>query len=371
MTRPITLEEIDERLRSLDESLLVGPEDSRALGRIIELHIPAAPTQQRAPVRANRRWVVRLGAIAATIAIAILLNVVAAYYAPTYGRALADAPGVGGPSSTVLATFGLNTRQLTAVNDSATASGHTLRLAAGYADGLRTVLFVSIDGKGLDGNPKGYGMSPGDYGLGDFSLSDQFGHAYVPSGVGSPNWIPFTPLAWPASRVGARLTLHVTSIDALWLRGTGEIHGDWILHATLVAEPARTLALPAPVRVPQATYTFTSIRSSATTLVIRWTIDGPALDRVNELWAAGGNRTDPNVPPPPPTAEERQLERDYFSPQVFDASGRQMQLSMSGITFTRPATGEITVFIPGPGRYRIRLGDALAADDLQRWIVVP
>src|SRR5438132_1576938 len=74
MTRPISLEEIDERLRSLDESLLVGPEDSRALGRIIELHIPAAPTQQRAPARANRRWVVRLGAIAATIAIAILLN---------------------------------------------------------------------------------------------------------------------------------------------------------------------------------------------------------------------------------------------------------------------------------------------------------
>ena len=369
MTRPITLEEIAERLRSLDETLIVGPEDSRALGRIMGLRIPAGRTQRERP-RASRRWVVRLGAVTTTIAVVMLANLAAAYFAPTYSRALADAPGVGGPSSKILATFGLNAGQVTVINDSATSSGHTLRLAAGYADGLRTVLFVSVDGKGLDGNPKGYGMNPGDYGLGDFSLTDQFGHSYVPSGVGSPNWIPFTPLAWPASTVGARLTLHVTSIDALWLRGTGEIRGDWTLHATLVAEPARTLPLPAPVRLPQATYTFTSIRSSATTLTIRWKVDGPALDRVTEMWAAGGSRTDPNVPPPPRTAEERQLERDYFSPQVFDASGRPMQLSMSGITFTRPATGEITVFIPGPGRYRIQLGDALAADELQRWIVV-
>jgi hypothetical protein len=43
---------------------------------------------------------------------------------------------------------------------------------------------------------------------------------------------------------------------------------------------------------------------------------------------------------------------------------------MWGITFTKPASGEITVFIPGPGRYRIQLGGALTADQ-QRWIVVP
>ena len=361
MTRPITLEEIEERLRSLDEALIVGPEDSRALGRIMELRIPAARTQSE-PARANRRWVVRLGAVATTIVVVMLANLAAAYFAPTYSRALADAPGVGGPSSKILATFGLSAGQVTAINDSATSSGHTLRLAAGYADGLRTVLFVSVDGKGLDGNPKGYGMNPGDYGLGDFSLTDQFGHTYVPSGVGSPNWIPFTPLAWPASTVGARLTLHVISIDALWLRGAGEIHGDWTLRATLVAEPARTLALPAPVRLPQATYTFTSIRSSATTLIVRWTIDGPILDEEEKLRPAGNSTT---------TQAGMQLEHSYFWPQVFDVFGRTVQLADWGITFTKPATGEITVFIPGPGRYRIRLGDALTADELQRWIVVP
>jgi len=370
VTQPATSDEIDDRLSSLGETLIVGPEDSRALARIIELRIPTASARP-APARASRRRVVRVGVVAMGAAIVLLANVVAAYYAPTYSRALAEAPGIGGPSSKILAAFGLSAGQVTAINDSAASSSHTLRLAAGYADGLRTVLFVSIDGKGLDGNPKGFGMNPGDYGLGNFTLTDQFGHTYVPSGVGSSNMIPFTPLAWPASSVGARLTLHVTSIDAIWLRGAGEIRGDWMLHATLVAEPAHTLALPAAIHTSQATYTFTSVRSSTTTLIIRWTIDGPALDRVNKLWAAGGSRTDPKVPPAPPTAEDQQLERDYFWPQVFDASGRQVQLSESAITFTKPATGDITVFIPGPGRYRIQLGEALAADGMQRWIDVP
>ena len=366
MTQTATLEEVEQRLRGLPESLVVDPEDARAITRVGELGIPSKPfpqTQRAVPL-------LRLSAIGTAVAIVILLNVVAAYYAPTYSRAVADAPGIGAPSSKILNAFGLSAGDVTSINDSASSSGHTLHLTAGYADGLRTVLFVSVDGRGLDGNPKEFGMHPGDYGLGEFTLTDQFGRAYTPSGVGGPTMLPFTPLAWPASRVGARLVLHVTSIGALWLQGSGEVHGDWTLHATLVAAPARTLALPAAIHTSQANYTFTSIRSSATTLIIRWTVEGPALERVNELWAAGGSRTDPKVPPAPPTAEEQQLQHAYFWPQVFEASGRQVQLSMWGITFTKPASGEITVFIPGPGRYRIQLGGALTADQ-QRWIVVP
>ena len=368
MTQPASLEEIDTRLSALPKTLELDAEDSRALARILELRIPSQKTVKS---RSPRRRLMPLGAAAAAVVALILLNIVAAYYAPTYGRALADTPGIGGPSSKILAVFGLNSGEVTAINDSTTSSGHTLRLAAGYADGLRTVLFISVDGKGLDGNPKGFGMSPGDYGLGNFTLTDQFGHTYVPSGVGTPNWIPFTALAWPASRVGARLTLHVTSIDALWLRGSAEINGDWNLRATLVAEPAHTLALPMPVDTSQAHYTFTSISSSTTTLIIHWKVDGPAVDRVNQLWAQGGNRLDPKTPPAPPTAEETQLERDYFWPRLFDSSGRPVQLEDWGTTFTNPATGDLTAFIPGPGRYRLQLGDALTADDLQRWIVVP
>lgn len=370
MTQTATAQEMDERLRSLGGSLIEGPDDSRALARILELRI-SVPSRRAAHARASRRRVVRFGAVAMAVAFVLFANVVAAYYAPTYSRALADAQGIGGPSGKILAAFGLSPSDVTSINDTAASSGHTLRLAAGYADGLRTVLFITIDGKGLDGDPKGFGMNPGDYGVGNYTLTDQFGHTYIPSGVGGPTMIPFTPLSWPASSVGARLSLHVTSIDALWQRGTGEVQGDWNLHATLVAEPAHTLALPAPIRTPQANYTFTLIRSSTTTLSIRWTIAGPAVDRVNELWAAAGSRTDPKVAPAPPTTEGQQLQRDYFWPQVFDVSGRPVHLSMWGITYTRPATGEMTAFIPGPGRYRIQLGGALTADDQQRWMVVP
>jgi len=361
MSQPASLEDIDARLIALPETLELNAEDSRALAKILELRIPSPKAVKS---HSPRPPLVRLGVVAVTIVALILLNIVAAYFAPTYSRALADAPGIGGPSGRILAGFGLNSGEVTAINDSATSSGHTLRLAAGYADGLRTVLFISVDGKGLDGNPKGFGMNPGDYGLGNFTLTDQFGHTYLPSGVGTPNWIPFTALAWPASRVGARLTLHVTSIDALWLRGSAEINGDWNLHATLVAEPAHALALPAPVHTAQADYTFTMVRSSTTTLIIHWTVTGTVLDEEIKLRPT-------NVPGTTQEPPYQVLMQAYFWPTVFDASGRPVQLEEWGTTFTNPATNELTAFIPGPGRYRIQFGNALTADNLQRWIVVP
>src|SRR5207245_2392130 len=220
-----------DRLRRLPGSLVIDRQDARAITRSDQLRIPikqGAKTQHAIPL-------MRSSAIGMAVAIVMLLNVVAAYYAPTYSRALADAPGIGGPSSKVLAAFGLSASKVTPASDVASSSAPTLRMAAGYADGLRTVLFVSIDGKRLDGNPKEFGMKPGDYGLGGFTLTDQFGRTYTPSGVGGPTMLPFTPLAWPASRVGARLTLHVTSIDALWLRGSGEVCGGLTPPTTLGA----------------------------------------------------------------------------------------------------------------------------------------
>jgi hypothetical protein len=355
MSQPASLEEIDDRLSKLPETLVVDAEDARAIAHLMELRVAATPVRA---MHFTRRPMVRLGAVAMTVAVVILLNLVAAYYAPTYSRAIADAPGIGGPSSKILAATGLSAGDVTSFNDSANSAGHTLRLEAGYSDGLRTVLFISIDGKGLVGDPKGFGMNPGDYGMGNLTLTDQFGHSYVPDGVGGATDLQFTPLVWPASTVGARLTLHVTSIKALWLRSTGEVQGDWALNATLVASPAHTLSLPAPVRTPQASYTFTSIRSSATSLVIKWTVDGPILDAITKVH--GTNRD-----------EEMVLEREYFWPQVFDTSGHPVQLEDFVTTFTKPATGEIKVFIPGPGRYRIQLGEALTTDDQQRWIAVP
>jgi hypothetical protein len=358
--QPASLEEIDARLRALPATLTVNPEDSRALAQILELRIPA---QAAARPRSTRTRLVRLGAVATCIVAVLLLNVVAAYYAPTYSRVLADAPGIGGPSGKILAAFGLNSSKVTVFNDVSTSSSHALRLTAGFADGLRTVLFVSIDGRGVTDNPKGFGMNPGDYGLRDYTVTDQFGHSYQDNLVSTPNLLSLQPLAWPASKVGARLTLHVTSLMPMWLRGDSSVPGDWTLHATLVSEPAHTLALPAPVHTPNANYTFTSIRSSTTTLIIHWTVTGPVLDEEMKLRPT-------NVPGGTQEPSYQVLMQAYFWPTISDASGQPVLLEEWGTTFTNPATSELTAFIPGPGRYRIQLGGALIADDQQRWIVV-
>ncbi len=63
------------------------------------------------------------------------------------------------------------------------------------------------------------------------------------------------------------------------------------------------------------------------------------------------------------------LMRDYFTPRVFDAGDSELQMQDWGFTWpkTGPAQGEMTVFINGPGRYRIQLGGAVDS----RWVVVP
>ena len=368
MIQPATDEAIESRLRSLPASLTFGADDARAMGRILDLKFPVQAGSRRIVLR-RRPWV-RAGSAVAALATLVLINLLACYFAPIYGRALADAPGIGAPSSKILAAFGLTAGDVVLFNDSSTSSGHTLRMVAGFADGLRSVLFVSVDGKGVNDDPKGYGMNPGEYALSEYTVTDQFGHTYEGNLLSTANLISLQPLVWPASKVGARLTLHVTSLEALWLRKYNSLPGDWTLHATLVAEPAHTLPLPAAVHSPQASYTFTSIVSSTSTLSIRWKVAGPAVDEMNRLWAAGGDRTNPSVRPAPPSAQQMALEAAYFFSRLFDAAGHPVQVILWGITFTSPATGELTAFIPGPGRYRFQFGDALTADELQRWIVV-
>src|SRR5258708_5175903 len=128
-------------------------------------------------------------------------------------------------------------------------------------------------------------------------------------------------MAWPASAVGARLTLHVGAIEAEWLIGpgtNGSLTGDWNLHATLVSEAVHTLALPAPVRTPEAAYRFTSLQASGTTVIVHWSVTGAALDKWNLLWMQRSNSQSA------PGSEYDQLMRDYFTPKLFDSAGKQM-----------------------------------------------
>jgi hypothetical protein len=332
---------VESRLHALASTEL-SEDDARAIDELDAFPRPRRRQRARATTAAI---------VAGVLIFLVLLNVPAAYFAPTYGRALADAPGVGPVSSRWLSAVGLHGGDVTVFGDSATSSGHTLKLEAGFADGLRTVLFVSIDGKGLDGNPKGYGMHTGDWGLDydHFTLTDQFGHSYTPILAGGSTMVQFSPLVWPASEVGARLTFHETAIAAEWEVPWGTVSGDWTLHATLVGGQAYTLPLPAPVRTTDAIYTFSGIVAAGRTLVVHVVITGPVTKE------------------PPPTGPGAGL--DIFRPSVYDAAGGEMQLEEFGVTWPKvlgqPLSGEMTAFIAGPGHYRI----VIAGQD--RWIVVP
>src|SRR6202035_2030998 len=177
-----------------------------------------------------------VASLMASLLLLFLCNCVAAYYAPRYGEAVAETPVIGAVSSKLLQFYGVREGNVTVVNDAATSSGHTVRLVAAYADALRTVFYIEIDGKGLAGDPNVYGRRPGEFGVryDTPTLVDQFGHNYELRGPGGANELGFEPLAWPASKVGARLTLHVDGLVELWLPpGTeGLVSGSWTLHAT-------------------------------------------------------------------------------------------------------------------------------------------
>jgi hypothetical protein len=347
MSNPISAEDVETRLRALPRTATLTDPDARAVQELGSFEPSTRP-----PVSTRPRLVIASSAVAATLLAVLLVNIVAAYFAPRYAQALADTPGVGPISGRMLHTVGLGGGDMTVFGDSATSSGHTLKLEGGFVDGLRMVLFVSIDGKGLDGNPKGYGMNVGDWGLSydDFTLTDQFGHTYAPNLVGGSNVVQFMPLVWPASEVGARLTFHVTGIVPQWEKPPWKtLAGDWTLRATLVSGQANTLPVPAPVHTDNATYTFTGIAAAGRTLIVHVKITGPI------------------TYVPPATSPNQGL--DVFQPAVYDAAGDEMQLEEFGVEWPRQLgnamSGEMTAYITGPGHYRI----VIAGQD--RWITVP
>jgi len=362
-------DEIEDRLRALPATLVVGSDDERAIARLGRFEVPDG---SRATGRRRMRLKPALGWLAAFAVAVVLLNIAGVYFAPAYGRALADTPGIGPASSSMLRAVGLSTSDVVGFNDSATSNGHTVRLVGGYADALRTELFLEIDGRGMTGNPKAFGRNPGDYGPypDDLTLSDQFGHRYDMAGVNGGTTLGFQALAWPASSVGARLTLHLSGLIAIWELKDGplnpSVRGDWTLHATLVPQPASRTTLPPPLRLPGITYTFTSIRASGNTLSIHFSVAGAVVDRVTSLQGTPGAPFDSDTP-------FGQLWGSYFPVRMFDAAGVEVQMADWGYTFPRsaglPASGSIDAYINGPGTYGIQFGQQSSAQDL-RWIVV-
>ena len=318
---------------------------------LLQLHfdIPAGLIERamtaatRDPIRArpgvHRRASTRLlTAVAAGAVAVVVANVVAAYLAPIYGQALADAPIVGNVAGTVLRYSGLDANKITTVNDSATSSGHTLKLMGAYADTERTVLLIEVDGQPhhLPNKQQACCAVLG-------TLSDQFGHTYHQ--VNNPDQLSptFEPLDWPANQVGARLTFHSNT-----LADTQITAGNWDLHVTLVQVKGRVLPVPSPVIANGITYTFTSLHLSGTRLRILYKLSGTPVDELRK-------RVYSSAPP-----VDNSFYQQYLMPQLTDAAGNKAMLVESGMTLPKqgPAEAQYTAVVPGPGQYELTLGNA-------------
>jgi hypothetical protein len=335
MDRPIELAELEQRLRrsadALDRQVTVSNELHR---RIVKPDVPAAT---RTLPRALRVTTIRLAVAAAIV---VLANLPVAYLAPGYARALAGAPVIGVLSRPVLQSTGLTGTAFTPLDGVANSSGHTVELISGYADSVRTVLFVSVDGK-----PPALGSKTShDYQL-DAYLTDQFGHRYRQRYTANPS-LEFEPLVWPASSLGARLTLHVDNLMPTW---TGQpISGSWTLHLTLFAETAHTRNLVPPASVTRGgfEYRITSIKLSYLGIKLHWTVAGPA----GTVFAQPGQN---------PAAD---LIPDFERFILYDPNGQPVNsFSDWGCSQAKPGSDgplycELNGTLPEPGHYIFQFG---------------
>src|SRR5205085_7100943 len=128
--------------------------------------------------------------------------------------------------------------------------------------------------------------------LGDADARDQFGQRY-----GSEALAGFVllvdPLRGPAASAGARLHVRVTSLllppppgdpvpcpPAGLCRPVPIAAGDWSFDVVVLAAAARQVRAPAPVSANGDDYRVTSVTTTGRMLTVRWTVAGPAVERI-------------------------------------------------------------------------------------------
>jgi hypothetical protein len=260
---------------------------------------------------------------AAALVVAILLvNLVAAYFAPRYGQALADAPFMGGVTSPVLRFSGLDGSQITHLDVSATSSGHTIKVVGAFADTERTVLLLEVDGK-----PHGWPMKEAACCYAEGTLVDQFAleyqHIYSPDAMA----MTFAPLAGPASRLGARLKLHITSLQGLRPEFQ-RVGGDWSLNVTLIQQAGKVLPVPDPVTANGITYTLKSVHLSGMQLHIDFSLSGQPVDAQRKLVYE---------PKSPQVPDDRSFAMQFVNPRLVGPHGNPRFAYESGFTLPRRA----------------------------------
>jgi hypothetical protein len=288
---------------------------------------------------------VTLGRAAAVVVAILFVNLVAAYFAPRYGQALADAPIVGGVTSPVLHYSGLDASQITHLNVSTTSAGHTIKLVGAYADTERTVLLLEVDGKPHDlPSKQAVCCYPEGTLVDQFALEYQ--HVYSPDTMA----MTFAPLAGPASQLGARLKLHITRLLGLSPEFPAT-SGDWSLNVTLIQQAGKILANPAPMTANGITYTLKSVHLSGMQLHIEFSLSGPPVEAQRRLVY---ETKSPQFP------DDRSFAMQFVNPKLVGPRGNPSYAHEWGFTLPRqgPITGGMTAVVDGPGHYTVTFGSA-------------
>jgi hypothetical protein len=323
-------------MKQLDE----GPLPQRLAA--LSLPMPATLVPRvlaRMPSRTlTRRPIWASVALAACVLLAGLIS--ATYFAPRFGQALADSPVVGPAIDRFLAGAGLGpiAGRFAPVGTSATSSGYRLQLQAAYADSNEVYLVIRS-------TPALFAFPD------DLSLTDQFGRTLELKGGQSEadgsDLVVFKGVGWPDDVVGARLTLHVRSLERSTESG-GRIGGDWRLSAVVDVAAARPYPhpLPAAGRLGDSTVEFRQVIASAATVRVDMKVTGPLTRHITDIVG----QEVPGVSKPRPAFQIRLLGADGREVQELDG-GASSGVSGTDVTQTwlRPARGNYRLVVSFEG----------------------
>jgi hypothetical protein len=261
----MTTDQLEQRL----QNLTVDPPDA---GRVTAGVLSRRAAPRLAIPRAFTVTVAAVVLVAATI-----------YFVPAADLAIASVP-VAGDMLNDAGLVGARDR-ITYVNASSSSSGYTLTLVGVYADSARTVLLMHS--APVIGFPSRL-----------VQLTDQFGRTYDWQNGSSNSQtgelvMQFGPLAWPDAITGARITLHISSVQ-ITDPATGplyEVAGSWTLTAAITVDQGSALPVPAPASLGPAHFRFTSASYTPATVALEVEVTGVTFTELGRIIPDGGKGT--------------------------------------------------------------------------------
>jgi hypothetical protein len=317
---------LEQRLTGL---VIETPDAGRITARVLSLG--------RKPRRRQLVRALALGVATLLIATAVL------YFVPAADATLADAP-IAGDLLRDAGLAGAGNR-VTAVGAVSESSGIRLQLIGAYADSTRTVLLIRS-------NPA---VLPLGARVFDAQLTDQFGRSYF-SGSGQSDSrtgqivMTFDALAWPDALTGARITLKVSGVERACAsaafcsdsKSGPYVSGAWTLPAIIGIDEGTVLALPAPGRLGNGNFRFTSVVSTPATIAV-------------DIEVAGMSMTDFGK-----TVPGKGKERPLFTVDLVGPNGSMDMAGGGGSSFSQDLVGVHLHFwwprsASSAGEYRLRI----------------